>query len=153
MRIRPAHAWDAGAIAALVHSCGSVLVVDPAAAAPFWAAMAAPAHAANMATSRFRYGVAEADGELVGFVSIRDGSHLFHLFVASPHQGRGIGRALWHHALQELSAARGGGTITVNASLNAVGFYRALGFRQEGEPARVNGVAFVPMLWLPPPGP
>jgi ribosomal protein S18 acetylase RimI-like enzyme len=150
MRIRRAHSEDAGAIAALVRSCESVLVVDPAAADPFWEAMTASSYAANMASGRFLHQVAEAGGGLIGFIAFRDGRHLFNLFVGPMHQGRGIGRALWHHALGELPAGTDGAEITVNASLNAVPFYRGLGFFQAGEPAMVNGIVFVPMRWQPP---
>lgn len=151
MRIRPAHAEDAASIASLVRSCASLLEVDPAAAGPFWEAMAAPSHVATMASGRYRYLLAETGSESVGFIAFRDGSHLFNLFVGPPHQGRGVGRALWHHALSELPTSSDGTEVTVNASLNAVPFYRDLGFCQAGEPAMVNGIAFMPMRWQPPP--
>src|SRR5690242_1501835 len=49
----------------------------------------------------FRYHVAEIDGELVGFVGVRENKHLYHLFVSKPLQGRGIGRQLWEFAKRE----------------------------------------------------
>ncbi len=52
------------------------------------------AHAANLACVSFRFIVAEADGELIGFIAIRDEVHLFNLFVARAFQGQRIGRAL-----------------------------------------------------------
>jgi ribosomal protein S18 acetylase RimI-like enzyme len=150
MRIRPAHAEDAAAIAAVVQSCAEALVVDPAAAGPFWESMAAPSHAANIAAGRFRYLVAEAGSEIIGFIAFRGGSHLFNLFVRPEHQARDIGRTLWHHALSHLPIRTNGAEVTVNASLNAVPFNRTLGFQHQGEPAMANGIAFVPMRWEPP---
>lgn len=54
MTLRPASPADAVAIAALVRSFEALLVVDLSRAQPFWDAMSAQAHAANLASSRFR---------------------------------------------------------------------------------------------------
>jgi acetyltransferase (GNAT) family protein len=42
----------------------------------------------------FRYHVAEFDERVIGVVGVRDNKHLYHLFVATPFQGRGLGRRL-----------------------------------------------------------
>jgi GNAT superfamily N-acetyltransferase len=151
MNIRPANASDAGAIAALVREFESVLVEDPDAAAPFWESMSEHAHAQNLASERFRYKVAESGGELLGFIAMRDGFHLFNLFVRRSRQRQGIARALWHSALRDVPRAPAGRGITVNASLDAVPVYRAFGFREVGAVVRTQGIAFVPMRWSLPP--
>jgi GNAT superfamily N-acetyltransferase len=93
----------------------------------------------------FRYHVAEIDGVLVGFVGIRDNSHLYHLFVAKPVHSRGIGRQLWEHAKRECARNGHCGAFTVNASLNAVPIYERWGFRRDGPPREGDGVLYNPM--------
>jgi len=153
MDIRPATPEDAEAIAALIRSFADLIVEDPAAAAPFWASMSAAAHASNLRSARFRYTVAQAGGELLGYIAMRDGSHLFNLFVRAHDQRRGIARALWQQALRELDASSAELGVTVNASLNAVAVYEALGFREAGAAVHTQGIAFVPMRFaMPAPG-
>ena len=92
----------------------------------------------------FDYHVAERGGELVGVVGVRLPTHLYHLFVVDAARQRGIGRRLWQHAWR---AAGSPGTMTVNASLNAVDAYRRFGFVEDGGPMDVGGVVFQPMTW------
>lgn len=49
-----------------------------------------------------------------GVVGVRDNSHLYHLFVAKPFQGCGLGRRLWEHAKAQYLAAGNPGVFTVN---------------------------------------
>lgn len=92
-----------------------------------------------------RYHVAEVDGELVGFVGVRDNKHLYHLFVAKPMQRQGIGRALWEYAQRECVANGHGGPFTVNASDNAVPVYERWGFQRTGPAQNANGILYNPM--------
>lgn len=95
--------------------------------------------------------MAEVDGTIAGFIAIRDGTHLFNLFVARTFQGQGIGRRLWEQALSQLPSCAAGLTITVNASPTAIPVYGAFGFRAVGGLEQIDGVAFVPMRWQAPP--
>jgi GNAT superfamily N-acetyltransferase len=81
-----------------------------------------------LASERFRYWVAESESSLLGFIALRDGSHLFDLFVSPENQRSGVGRALWQFALAHASSPIAERDITVNASLNAVPVYLAFGF-------------------------
>lgn len=100
--------------------------------------------AARLATASFATCVAiTAAGELAGVIVVRDGSHLFHLFVAEPFQGEGWARRLWLHALSHLVR---GTRVTVNASPFAQGFYEQMGFIATGPSVQTRGVAFVPMV-------
>src|SRR5436305_13529065 len=66
------------------------------------------------------YRKAVIDGHLAGVVALRDGRHLFHLFVASAYQRRGVAKALWD-AARTISLASGNTAgITVNSSLFAL---------------------------------
>lgn len=74
--------------------------------------------------------VAEADGDVFGFVALVDGD-LDGLFVEPQLWGRGIGKALVETAAHE--ARRQGLSVTVIANPAALGFYQKCGFAVEGE--------------------
>jgi GNAT superfamily N-acetyltransferase len=60
-----------------------------------------------------------------------DGLHLDHLWIAPAAMGRGIGRALFKHAIEQ---ARGLGfqVIKIEADPNAEGFYQRMGAKRVG---------------------
>ncbi len=74
--------------------------------------------------------VAEVDGVVAGHYTI-DGTELGQLFVDPVHIGRGVGRALWRHAV---GAARDLGieTLSIDADPFAEGFYLAMGATRVG---------------------
>jgi putative acetyltransferase len=81
--------------------------------------------------------VAECDGAVVGFASIKD-TVLFGLYV-DPATGRGAGRVLLAAAEDEVRR-RGASVLSLQATLNAVPFYRQHGFmRQERSTVRRGG--------------
>lgn len=105
----------------------------------------------------FVYHAALVDGELAGFIGVRERSHVFHLFVDQRWQRRGIARRLWEAgrdcALDPAFAAAGAaahpGVFTVNASNHALPFYVSLGFERTA-PMQVADVLYNPMrLALP----
>jgi GNAT superfamily N-acetyltransferase len=78
--------------------------------------------------------VAELDGRVVGFYGFEpeaDGVGLDYLFVDDDRVGRGIGRALWTHAV---ATARGLGytALIVVSDPHAEGFYLKMGARRIG---------------------
>lgn len=91
------------------------------------------------------YHVAESDGEIAGFIAIRDRAHLFHMFVAVKWQGQGVARKLWDTARQAAIDAGGGGKFTVNASNFAVPVYEAIGFVRTAPTQCLKGLYFNPM--------
>ena len=56
-----------------------------------------------------------------------------------------MAKRLWQMARDEALASGKASRFTVNASLNALGFYRQLGFRDVGDVVRTDGLAFQPM--------
>ena len=81
--------------------------------------------------------VAEHDGAVVGFASIKE-TVLFGLYV-DPATGRGAGRVLLTAAEDEVRR-RGASVLSLQATLNAVPFYRQHGFmRQERSTVRRGG--------------
>lgn len=91
------------------------------------------------------YHVALIDGQLAGFVAVRDRGHLFHLFVGKRWHGRGVARALWQTARAAAIAAGGDGSFTVNSSNFAVPVYEAFGFVRVGPTQCAKGLYFNPM--------
>ncbi len=68
------------------------------------------------------------DGKIAGYILIKEYWNLAHLFVAPSAHRKGIGKALWSSALRICKKENTEGFIRVNSSLNAVTFYRKLGF-------------------------
>ncbi len=78
--------------------------------------------------------VAELDGSVVGMYTI-DGAppvaELGQMFVDPEHIGRGVGRALWTHAVGR-ARAEGIHTLTIDADPFAEAFYLAMGATRTG---------------------
>ena len=147
MEIRSGSPSDAEAIARLIASFQSELTDDPsgAGAEVYLASVSAQAEREYLTSPRYRYLLAYAGSQLAGFIAIRDGSHLFHLFVERAHQRQGIARLLWERALCELCAPSSEGAFTVNSSLSAVPVYQAFGFAPAESLQSVHGISFLPM--------
>ena len=70
----------------------------------------------------------------VGFyllTSESDGLHLDHLWILPDAMGRGIGRALFEHAVED-ARALGHRILKIEADPNAEGFYTRMGARRVG---------------------
>lgn len=145
MHIRPAGTQDAEAISALINDSAHHFLLDSSGvgAERFLAGITPKAILGYITSPNFHYLVAEDGTDLVGAVALRDGRHLFHLFVVPTHQRQGLGRALWAAAKQ--GAAKDLENFTVNSSPNAVAVYEQFGFSVNGPRTEMNGIAFVPM--------
>jgi putative acetyltransferase len=80
--------------------------------------------------------VAEREDAVVGFASIKE-TVLFGLYV-DPAKGRGAGRLLLAAAEDEVRR-RGAGVLSLQATLNAVPFYRQHGFMRQGRSTARRG--------------
>ncbi len=90
--------------------------------------------------------VAALAAKLVGMVEIRDHQHIGLFFVDAPVHGTGIGRALLREVVGFCRNRQNPPpAITVNASPNAVAFYRTAGFVAQNEEQEVNGIRFTSM--------
>jgi GNAT superfamily N-acetyltransferase len=79
------------------------------------------------------YSAIEED-RAVGFYLLTteaDGLHLDHLWIAPHAMGRGIGRALFEHAVEQ-TRRLGHRTLRIEADPNAEGFYTRMGARRVG---------------------
>jgi len=147
MEFRAGSPPDAEAIAGLIASFQSELTDDPsgAGAEEYLGSVSVQAEREYLASERYRYLLAYSDSQLAGVIAIRDGSHLFHLFVERSHQRQGIARSLWERALCQLATPGSDGGFTVNSSLSAVPVYQAFGFIPAGSIQRIHGISFLPM--------
>lgn len=143
--IRQAKASDAQRISDLVTDLAHYFVADPSSteAGPFLAGLTASSYTERIESSRFSHYVATDPRGLCGIIALRDGSHLYHLFVRANAHKQGIARALWQHA----KALSGHSTFTVNSSLFAVPVYECFGFVAKTAPETANGLVFVPMTY------
>lgn len=90
--------------------------------------------------------VAEASGQIVGMVDMRDGSHICLFFVDSSRRAQGVGRALLDAAIASACATTPGlRAITVNAAPSAVAAYQRLGFVAVESEQERHGIRYVPM--------
>jgi GNAT superfamily N-acetyltransferase len=147
MQVRSATEIDAGRISNLIYSLSGPFLLSPdgAGAEPFLKSINEQAIRGYVLASNFSYFVAEVEGELAGVVALRDNSHLYHLFVAQSHQGKGLGCSLWLRVKRAALQASNSGRFTVNSSLNAVPVYERFGFTPSGAKVEKHGVAFIPM--------
>jgi len=77
---------------------------------------------------------ATEENRIVGFYVLTpedDGLHLDHLWIKPSSMRRGIGRALFAHAVEQAKAA-GFDTIKIEADPNAEGFYQRMGAQRVG---------------------
>jgi GNAT superfamily N-acetyltransferase len=148
MNLRPATPSDAEQLAALILSHRALLTLDPEGhgAEQFFESVSERAVRGYLESDRYSYTVLEANGEILGFVAIRDQNHLFHMFVARKHQGKGVGRQLWESALRSATDNSNLLSFTVNSSPNAVPVYRRFGFTEASARVEVHGIAFIPMV-------
>jgi GNAT superfamily N-acetyltransferase len=148
MNLRAATPSDAEQLAALIMSHSALLTLEPAGqgAGQFFESVSELAIRSYLASDRYAYTVLEGDGKILGFIAMRDQNHLFHLFVAKAHQGKGVGRRLWENALQRARDGSNPLLFTVNSSPNAVPVYRKFGFKEVSARVQANGVAFIPMV-------
>jgi len=147
IEIRPGRRSDAPAISAFLVPLAEKFIAhefDPTPRHKFLATFS-PAAIDQYLGSGFRYHPAESQGSLVGVVSIKNESHVYHLFVAESAQRTGLGRRLWQIARQASLAASHRGDFTVNSSRFAVGFYVQLGFERNGPENNQDGVVSIPM--------
>lgn len=158
-QIRPATVADAPAISALLLPLVERFIAPDctAAGAHLIAESMQEAALRTYLLGDYRYWLAESvsdpAADLLGVVAFKGASHLYHLFVAEQAQQRGLARALWQHALNQMcqQAVADGAPldcITVNASLHAEHFYRRLGFTPLSGPRERMGVVDVPMQLL-----
>jgi GNAT superfamily N-acetyltransferase len=147
LKIRPALPADAHAISELIHGFAHFFTVaaDGRGAEIFFQSISTTAIEGYLTSPRFHYLAGFIDQRLAGVVAVRNGKHLYHLFIAPEFHGQGLSRELWLTAKSAAIAAGNQEGFTVNASLNAVPVYEHFGFIATSAKAETHGVAYIPM--------
>ena len=145
MDIREAKPEHSESISILINSVAHYFTLDPSGkGAEFFLESITPeAIRSYISDPSYYYLVAFQDEELAGVAALKEGTHLFHLFVAPPFQKKGLSRQLWD-AIQD-GAKLDNSKFTVNSTPYAVPVYEKLGFNVTGPRTEMNGIAFVPM--------
>ncbi|MFZ6720957.1 GNAT family N-acetyltransferase [Undibacterium sp. Ji49W] len=138
---------DAQAISDLIMQFAKDFSIAPdgSGADLFHQSVSATAEQSYLADSRYQFILATQGETLAGFISMRDLSHLFHLFVHPAFQGQGLATILWQRARQNAGLQSHIISFTVNSSLNAIPVYERFGFRATGQVVETHGIAFLPM--------
>lgn len=147
MQIRHLREDDIPAVAALLAALAQEFIVRdirPEDAARFTSEHDAAGLRRNLDAGMV-YHVADVDGDIAGFIAMRDRRHLYHMFVGKRWQRQGIARALWQAARAQAEEAEHDGVFTVNSSNYAVGVYQAFGFRRTMPVQVRDGLPYNPM--------
>lgn len=152
VEIRRAHVVDAPLISTLIlnvaHYFGSG--ASGKVASWFLNAVTPLAIEGYIRDAKYNYLVAHSEEVLVGVISVRDTSHVHHLFVAQKAQHKGVAAQLWERARAEAVGAGNKDGFFVRSSEYAVPVYTRFGFCVAGDRSEKDGIVFVPMrLELP----
>lgn len=144
MNIRNANRDDMDNIRQLVLALSHFYLQDKDAELPAWfsASLSREEFSHRIESSDFENYLCENEMGVVGYIAIKNSSHLYHLFVAEDYQRRGVARALWQHARKNLEAV-----VTVRSSVFALPVYKKLGFVESGSLAEKDGILFQPMVF------
>ena len=140
MSIRKAELTDAVEIRNLVFSLAHFFLEDGNESLPLWLddSLKISSFEKRLTEQEYTNFVYLRDAEIVGYISILNGNHIYYLFVSEKFQGRGIARKLWDHAKSELPVT----SYTVRSSIFATPIYESFGFKIT-EPASIKeGVHF-----------
>lgn len=147
MHIRPLASTDIAAVAALLRTLALEYIVHESSregASTFLAENDETGVRGFLALGH-AYHVAVSEGELAGFIAVRDNSHLFHLFVGKRWHRTGLARRLWDVARAAAIARGGDAVFTVNSSNYAVPVYESFGFVRVGPTQCAKGLYYNPM--------
>lgn len=86
----------------------------------------------------------EEDGEILGVLAWRGGSHISMFFVDGRYHRIGIGRFLMENFFKTMRE-RGVPSVTVNSSPYAVKVYEKYGFTATGDEQVTDGIRYTPM--------
>ena len=144
MSIRVAVKQDATALADLVGSLTCFYQEDRSKPLPKWFmdTIQPASFELRIASPEYLNLVYEEANAVKGYISIKNTSHLYHLFVCEELHGKGIAKQLWQRAKSAYPESR---YFTVRSSLYAVPVYLKFGFHKTGSVGVKDGIGFQPM--------
>lgn len=149
MKIREASIEDVSDISRLIRSLSHYFLEVQGTELPQWFldTITIDAISERIYGSDFLNLVCVAENKIIGYLSIRNHSHIFHLFVAEGQHKKGVARALWDQSRLITNSEK----YTIRSSLYAIPVYQSFGFEICGEPLTKEGIAFQPMeLYIKP---
>jgi ribosomal protein S18 acetylase RimI-like enzyme len=153
LQIREAVKADAGSIAELIGEVAHYFLAEPGGqgAEGFLSTVTRPAIEGLIDNPSYVYTIGLMGNRLAGAAAIRDGTHVYHLFVHPDFHRRGVARALWRTLQTSAAKQESNSFFTVNSSLFAVPVYARFGFVAEAAPQTKNGICYQPMRLAPAP--
>ncbi|AIY40835.1 Histone acetyltransferase HPA2 -related acetyltransferase [Collimonas arenae] len=144
---RSAASSDAAAISGLIQQFLHEFAIHPESTGTekFIESISPEAETRYIADPRYQYIAAFEDKQLAGFIALRDGSHVFHLFVSPAFQRRGLATRLWQMAKAAALSVSKPECFTVNSSPFAMPVYTRFGFKEIGPKTEAHGIHFIPM--------
>ena len=142
--IRLALETDAFEIAELIYSTSVRCCFTPEQPCPEWFKESVqPSQIANLVKfEHMVWLVAVQEQTLTGVLAVSDKSHVKYFFVDPTCQKLGVGKQLWHFAMDSGVL---GNSILVRSSLFAVPVYERLGFKAIEQPKEFNGMRYQTM--------
>jgi ribosomal protein S18 acetylase RimI-like enzyme len=143
MRIRKARLTDAKALAKLVYSLAHYYLQCDTDQLPDWflKPLTEKSFNARLMSDNYTTLLCEDEGKIVGYVAIRGGSHLHHLFVDEAYQRKGLGRQLWDTVRGLCPSPE----YMLRSSMQAIPVYEKFGFEISGDVSEKEGIQFQPM--------
>src|SRR5690606_20175976 len=125
MNIRQGTVRDAGPIAELISSFHQEITDRPdgTGAGEYFESVSFEAEHKYLESSRYLLVIAELGDDMLGFIALRDWTHVMHLFVHRKFQRQGVARRLWEAAKAKVLDSTHGSQFTVNSSMRAVPVY------------------------------
>lgn len=121
---------------AIRHGAATHYAADDLAA---WSSRMTPASYAEPLLTRTLLVAERPDGTVIGFGQLDTGEGVIEAVYVDPdHARRGVGRAIVSE-LERAARIAGVATLVLDASLNALPFYEALGYRRECETQHALG--------------
>jgi len=141
--IRTANQQDSENITGLVKSLAHYYLQDAKSALPSWFAntITIGAFTDRMIDPQYSNYVYQLGSSILGYILIKDGNHLYHLFVLEQYQNQGIARQLWEYTMTQHLAQK----YTLRSSMFAVPFYKKLGLVESGAIGHKDGISYQPM--------
>lgn len=143
MIIRKAEIADASEIRKLVLSLAHFFLEDVNDSIPLWflESLEVSAFESRFSDEKFTNFVYLEEPAIKAYISIKNGSHVYHLFVSEEFQGKGIAKKLWNHAKSQLPAS----AYEVRSSIFAIPVYQSFGFTITEPASSKDGIRFQTM--------
>ena len=97
----------------------------------------------SIASSEYKYYGYVIKNKIAGYIAIKDGNHLYNLFVDEKHQRNGIAKKLWKYMKSNTNFD----VMTTNASFNAIAAYKSFGFKISADVQTKEELKYQPMVF------